>query len=75
MEARLTKVVEEVKKELLRLKYKVYEKRTNHLLDTAERKLKNAKDKLVEGDNYKIVMNKLKVCLLVSSFFAFYALS
>ena len=62
MEIRMSNIMQEVRTELLRLKYKVYEKRTLNLLDTAERKLKNAKDKLLEGDDYKIVMNKLKVC-------------
>ena len=65
---RMAKVVQEVMTELLRLKYKVYERRTNRLLDTAERKLINAKEKISEGNDCNVILTKSKVCYFDSSF-------
>lgn len=67
MQERVLRVKEEVGLELLKLKFNIYEKRANHLLDTAERKLKNGRERFADGDDGKHIMNKLKVCSIQSS--------
>ena len=58
----MAKVMQEMKRELSRLKYEVYRKRTSRLLDTAERKLKVVREKISEDiDSNAIAMTKLKV--------------